>query len=68
MKNILKYLWSTKDLFLIFGEGLELRVGGYTDVDDRMSISRCVLGQYVETVPSNQSMEVEYTINMYDIF
>ena len=36
-KNISKYLRSIKGLFLIFEEGLELRVGGYTDVDGRMS-------------------------------
>ena len=38
-KNIPKYLRSTKGLFFIFEEGLELRVGGYTDVDGRMSTS-----------------------------
>ena len=37
MKNISKYLRSTKKLFLIFEEGLELKVGGYTDADGRMS-------------------------------
>ena len=40
-ENILKYLRSTKNLFLIFGEGLELRVGGYTD--GRISTSVCIL-------------------------
>ena len=45
VKNILKYLRRTKDLFLIFGGGSELKVEGYTDsdfmfdVDDRKSIS-----------------------------
>ena len=45
MKNILKYLRRTKDLFLIFGGGSELRVEGYTDsdfmfdIDNRKSIS-----------------------------
>ena len=44
MKNILKYLRRTKDMFLIYGGG-ELRVDGYTnsdfqtDVDDRKSTS-----------------------------
>ena len=33
MKNILKYLRRTKDLFLVFGEGTELKVEGYTDSD-----------------------------------
>ena len=42
-ENILKYLKSTKRLFLIFEEGLELRVGGYTDADDKISISACIL-------------------------
>ena len=45
MKNILKYLRRTKDLFLIFERGSELRVEGYTDsdfisdLDDRKSTS-----------------------------
>ena len=38
-KNILKYLRSTKDLFLIFGEISKLRVERYIDVDGRMSTS-----------------------------
>ena len=33
MKNILKYLRKTKNLFLIFGGDSELRVEGYTDSD-----------------------------------
>ena len=33
MKNILKYLRRTKDLFLIFESDSELRVKGYTDSD-----------------------------------
>ena len=33
MKNILKYLRRTKDLFLIFGGDSELRVEGYTNSD-----------------------------------
>ena len=45
-KNIAKYLRSTKGLFLIFEEGLELRVGGYTDADGRMSTSACILELY----------------------
>ena len=45
MKNILKYLRRTKDLFLIFEEAPELWIEGYTDSDfisdpdDRKSIS-----------------------------
>ena len=31
MKNISKYLRSTKDLLLVFRERLKLRVGGYID-------------------------------------
>ena len=42
-ENISKYLKSTKGLFLIFEEGLELRVEGYTDVDGRISISVYIL-------------------------
>ena len=48
VKNILKYLRRTKDLFLIFGGDFELRVKGYTDSDfmfnpdDRKSTSRYV--------------------------
>ena len=48
MKNILKYLRRTKDLFLIFGGDSEWRVEGYTDSDfisdpdDRKSISEYV--------------------------
>ena len=33
VKNILKYLRRTKDLFLIFGGDSKLRVEGYTDSD-----------------------------------
>lgn len=45
VKNILKYLRRTKDLFLIFGGASELKVEGYTDsdfmtdIDDRKSTS-----------------------------
>ena len=48
VKNILKYLRRTKDLFLIFGGGSELRIEGYTDSnfmsdpDDRKSTSESV--------------------------
>ena len=45
MKNILKYLRRTKDLFLVFGGDSELNLEGYsdadfmTDPDDRWSTS-----------------------------
>ena len=45
MKNILKYLRRTKDLFLVFGGDSELNLEGYsdadfmTDPDDRRSTS-----------------------------
>ena len=42
-ENISEYLRSTKGSLLIFEEGLELRVGGYTDADSRMSTSACIL-------------------------
>ena len=42
-ENIPKYLKSTKGLFLIFEKMLELRVGGYTVADGRISISACIL-------------------------
>ena len=48
MKNILKYLRRTKDLFLIFESDSELRVMGYTnsyfmsDLDDKKFMSEYV--------------------------
>ena len=48
MKNILKYLRRTKDLFLVFGGSSELGIKGYTDSDfmsdpdDRKSTSGSV--------------------------
>ena len=48
IKNILKYLRRTKDLFLIFEKRLELQVEGYIDSnfisnpDDRRSTTGCV--------------------------
>ena len=42
-ENIPKYLESTKRLLLIFKEGLEQRVGGYTDADSRLSTLACIL-------------------------
>ena len=65
MKNILKYLRRTKNLFLIFGGDFELRVEGYTysdfmsDPDDRKSTSGyvfvCYGGQSAGRVSSNPS-------------
>ena len=52
MKNILKYLRRTKDLFLIFEGDFELQVEGYTDSDfisdpdDRKSTSGYVFVQW----------------------
>lgn len=48
VKNIVKYLRKIKDLFLIFREGSELLVEGYTNldfmsnIDDRNSTSGCI--------------------------
>ena len=42
MKIIPEYLRSTKGLFLIFEDGLELRVERYTDADGRISILACI--------------------------
>ena len=45
MKNILKYLRMTKDIFLIYGGGSELKLEGYinssfqSNLDDSKSIS-----------------------------
>ena len=47
VKNILKYLRRTKDLFLIFGRDSEIKMEGYTNsgfisnIDDR-SMSGCI--------------------------
>ena len=79
MKNILKYLRRTKDLFLIFGGGSELRVEGYTnsdfmsDPDDRTSMSEYVFvcnGGTVSWKSSKQpiiadsTMETEYVATL----
>ena len=53
VKNILKYLRMTKNLFLIFEGDFELRVKGYTDSnfmsdsDDKISTSGCILVRYI---------------------
>ena len=70
VKNILKYLRRTKDLFLIFGGDSELRVEGYTDsdfmsdADDRISTSGCIFVRYIRRVLSNRSIEAEYTVDV----
>ena len=49
VKNILKYLKRTKDIFLVYGGDEELVVNGYidasfdTDLDDPKSQSRYIL-------------------------
>ena len=45
-ENIPKYLRSTKGLFLIFEEGLELKMERYTNTDGRISTSVCILELY----------------------
>ena len=48
VKTVLKYLRRTKDMFLVYGRAIELRVEAYidadfqSDVDDRSSNSRYV--------------------------
>ena len=50
MKNILKYLWRTKDQFLVYGGSKELDVNGYIDAslqtnkDDSQLQSGYVIG------------------------
>ena len=75
MKNILKDLRRTKDLFLIFDEGSELKVEGctdsdfMTDIDDRKSISRCIFlcnsgtiswKSFKQLIIADSTMEDEY--------
>ena len=64
MKNILKYLKRTKNLFLIFRRDSELRVEGYTDSnfifdpDDEKSMSGyafAMVVQLAKKVSSNPS-------------
>ena len=56
MKNILKYLRRTKDIFFIYGGGSESKLEGYTDsnfrsdLDDSKSISGYVFILNGETV------------------
>ena len=70
MKNILKYLRRTKNLFLIFEKDSKLRVEGYTDsdfifdADDRMSTSWCIIIQYIGRILINQSMKAEYAADV----
>ena len=75
MKNILKYLRKTTDLFLIFDEGSELKVEGctdsdfMTDIDDRKSISRCIFlcnsgtiswKSFKQLIIADSTMEAKY--------
>ena len=71
IKNIFKYLRRIKNLFLIFGRGLELKVKGYTDsdfnadVDDRKSTSECIClcnGESVSWKSFKQSVIVNSTM------
>ena len=64
MKYIFKYLRKTKNLFLIFEGDSDLRVGGYKDADDRMSILGCILIRYIGRVLINRSMEADYTVDV----
>ena len=70
MKNILKYLKRTKDMFLVYGGDEELVVKGYvdasfdTDLDDSKSQSRYIYilnGGAVSWCSSKQSMGADST-------
>ena len=41
VKNILKYLRRTKDLFLVYGEG-DLQISGYTDASFQFDKDNCI--------------------------
>ena len=65
VKNIMKCLKSTKDMFLIFGGDKELVVNGYvhasfdTDLDDSKSQTRCIFilnGGAISWCSSKQSV------------
>ena len=75
MKNILKFLRKTKDLFLVFGGDSKLQVEGYTDSDfisnpdDRKSTSKymfiCINGivswkSFKQSIIVDSIMEAEY--------
>ena len=47
VKNILKYLKRTKDMFLIYGGDKELVVNGY--VDARLTLIRTILNRKPDT-------------------
>ena len=70
VKNILKYLRKTKDLFMIFRGDSELQVKRYTnldfisDADDRISTSRYILIQYIRRILSNRSMKANYAVDV----
>ena len=74
VKCTLKYLRSTKDMFLVFGNG-ELQIQGYTDsdfmsdIDDRKSTSESLFicnggavswKSFKQTVIADSTMEAEY--------
>ncbi|PPZ05609.1 hypothetical protein C5P41_24865, partial [Escherichia coli] len=74
IKNILKYLRRTKDLFLIYGGG-DLQLDGYTDsdfqsdIDDRKSTSRYVFicnggavswKSFKQSTTADSTIEAEY--------
>ncbi|KAM1264590.1 hypothetical protein ACFX13_035312 [Malus domestica] len=39
VKTVLKYLRRTKDMFLVYGRGTELRVEAYTDADFQSDVN-----------------------------
>ncbi|KAK8672105.1 hypothetical protein V6N13_110479 [Hibiscus sabdariffa] len=71
VKNILKYLRRTKDVFLVHGAEEELRIKGYTDAsfqtdkDDSRSQSGfvfCLNGGTVSWKSSKQDTVADFTI------
>ncbi|WVZ50488.1 hypothetical protein U9M48_001734 [Paspalum notatum var. saurae] len=53
VKNILKYLRRTKNMFLVFGGEEELVVKGYTDTDSKLdSYSVSMMERLVGRIPS----------------
>ena len=72
VKNILKYLRMTQDLFLIFGRG-DMRVQRYTDsnfmsdIDDRKSTSDFVFlcnDSTISQKSSKQSIIIDFTMEV----
>ena len=57
MKNILKYLRKTKDVFLVFG-GLELKLEGFTDSNFQSDLDDCKsIAGYVFTLNDDGELE-----------